>query len=99
MLTGDENIVEASFAVFWQIKDAGQYLFNVRDPENTVKVAAESAMREVIGRNPIQSALSEGREKIASTRPRSACRSCWIPTAPASSSSRFSCRRSTRRLR
>ena len=65
MLTGDENIVEASFAVFWQIKDAGQFLFNVRDPENTVKMAAESAMREVIGRNPIQLALSEGREKIA----------------------------------
>jgi len=65
MLTGDENIVEAGFAVFWRIKDAGQFLFNVRDPEATVKVAAESAMREVIGRNPIQAALSDRREPIA----------------------------------
>ncbi|MBI5165243.1 MAG: FtsH protease activity modulator HflK [Magnetospirillum sp.] len=65
MLTGDENIVEADFTVFWKIKDAGQFLFHVRDPEGTVKVAAESAMREVVGRNPIQSALSEKRQQIA----------------------------------
>ncbi len=65
MLTGDENIVEADFAVFWKIKDAGKYLFSVRDPEGTVKVAAESAMREIIGRNPIQAALSDQREQIA----------------------------------
>ena len=65
MLTGDENIVEAEFAVFWRIKDAGKYLFNVRDPEATVKVAAESSLREVIGRNPIQAALSDKREQIA----------------------------------
>ena len=65
MLTGDENIVEAGFAVFWRIKDAGQFLFGVRDPEGTVKVAAESAMREIIGRNPIQAALSDRREQIA----------------------------------
>ncbi|MGE5506127.1 MAG: FtsH protease activity modulator HflK [Actinomycetota bacterium] len=65
MLTGDENIVEADFAVFWRIKDAGKFLFNLRDPEATVKVAAESAMREVIGRNPIQAALSDKREQIA----------------------------------
>lgn len=65
MLTGDENIVEADFTVFWQIKDAGKYLFNIRDPEGTVKVAAESAMRDMIGRNPIQAALSDKREPIA----------------------------------
>lgn len=65
MLTGDENIVEADAAVFWRIKDAGKYLFNVRDPEATVKVAAESSLREVIGRNPIQAALSDKREQIA----------------------------------
>ena len=65
MLTGDENIVEADFTVFWQIKDAGQYLFNIRDPEGTVKVAAESAMRDMIGRNPIQAALSDKRQPIA----------------------------------
>lgn len=65
MLTGDENIVEAEAAVFWRIKDAGKFLFAVRDPELTVKVAAESALREVIGRNPIQAALSDKRDQIA----------------------------------
>jgi len=64
MLTGDENIVEADCAVFWQIKDAGQYLFRVSDPEGMLKEAAESALREVIGRNPIQSALSDKRQQI-----------------------------------
>ncbi len=64
MLTGDENIVDINFAVFWVIKDARSYLFNIRDPELTVKSAAESAMREVIGETPIAQALSEGRAKI-----------------------------------
>ena len=64
MLTGDENIVDIDFTVFWVIKDAGQYLFNIRNPEATVKLSAESAMREVIGRTPIQSALTEGRNQI-----------------------------------
>jgi membrane protease subunit HflK len=64
MLTGDENIVDINFAVFWVIKDAKAYLFNIRDPEMTVKSAAESAMREIIGETPIASALAEGRGKI-----------------------------------
>ena len=64
MLTGDENIVDINFTVFWVIKDAKAYLFNIRDPEMTVKSAAESAMREVIGETPIASALAEGRGKI-----------------------------------
>ena len=65
MLTGDENIVEADCAVLWQIKDAGQFLFKVYDPQGMLKVAAESALREVIGRNPIQAALSDKRQQIA----------------------------------
>jgi modulator of FtsH protease HflK len=64
MLTGDENIVDINFAVFWQIKNAQAYLFNIRDPDATVKSAAESAMREVVGETPIAQALSEGRGKI-----------------------------------
>jgi membrane protease subunit HflK len=64
MLTGDENIVDINFTVFWVIKDAKNYLFNIRDPELTVKSAAESAMREVIGETPIAQALAEGRAKI-----------------------------------
>jgi membrane protease subunit HflK len=64
MLTGDENIVDINFAVFWVIKDAQRYLFNIRAPEATVKAAAESAMREVVGETPIAQALAEGRGKI-----------------------------------
>ena len=64
MLTGDENIVDIDFTVFWVINDAGKFLFNIRNPEATVKLAAESAMREVIGQTPIQSALTEGRQEI-----------------------------------
>lgn len=63
MLTGDENIVDVDFVVFWQIKDAGAFLFNVQDPVRSVKDVAESAMREVVGQSPISSILTEAREK------------------------------------
>jgi membrane protease subunit HflK len=63
MLTGDENIVDINFSVFWLIKDAGQFLFNIRSPEATVRAAAESAIRETVGRSPIVNILSEGRRK------------------------------------
>ncbi|MCW2248912.1 membrane protease subunit HflK [Azospirillum fermentarium] len=63
MLTGDENIIDIDFTVFWQIKDAGEFLFKIRDPEATVKKAAESAMREVIGRTELQPALTEARQQ------------------------------------
>ncbi|MEE8171363.1 MAG: protease modulator HflK, partial [Alphaproteobacteria bacterium] len=61
MLTGDENIIDVKFTVFWVIRDAGKFLFNVRSPERTVKDASEAAMREVIGKTNLNSALSEGR--------------------------------------
>jgi membrane protease subunit HflK len=64
MLTGDENIVDINFTVFWVINDATRYLFNIRNPEGTVKAVAESAIREVVGRTPIAAALAEGRGKI-----------------------------------
>jgi modulator of FtsH protease HflK len=64
MLTGDENIVDINFVLLWQIKDAGQFLFNVRDPETTVKAVAESVMREIIGKTPIVEATTEGRGAI-----------------------------------
>jgi membrane protease subunit HflK len=66
MLTGDENIIDINFVVFWKISDAVAYLFNVRNPEVVVKAVAESSMREVIGRTPIQPALTELRGQIAS---------------------------------
>jgi membrane protease subunit HflK len=64
MLTGDENIVDIDFVVMWRIGDAKDYLFKIRDPETTIKKVAESAMREVIGRGKIQTALTEGRADI-----------------------------------
>jgi modulator of FtsH protease HflK len=64
MLTGDENIVNIDFSVFWVIKDAGKFLFQIQDPEGTVKAAAETAMREVIAKSAIQPILTEGRAKI-----------------------------------
>jgi membrane protease subunit HflK len=66
MLTGDENIVDVDFAVFWLVKTGGaaDYLFNIQQPEGTVKAVAESAMREVIGRQPIQPILTGARTTI-----------------------------------
>ena len=51
MLTGDENIVDIDFVVFWRINDAAKYLFNIQNPDTTVKEVAESAMREVVGKS------------------------------------------------
>ena len=65
MLTGDENIVEAGCAVLWRIKDAGQFLFKIQGAEAALKMSAESALREVIGRTPIQAAMSDKRQQIA----------------------------------
>jgi membrane protease subunit HflK len=64
MITGDENIVDIDFVVFWRIADAGQYLFNLAEPDQTIKVTAEAVMREIIGRTAIQTALTEGRQDI-----------------------------------
>ena len=64
MLTGDENIVNIDFSVFWVIKDAGKFLFKIQSPVETVKAAAETAMREVIAKSRLQSILTEGRSKI-----------------------------------
>jgi membrane protease subunit HflK len=63
MLTGDENIVDVDFTVLWRIKPdgVGDYLFNIQNPEGTVKAVAESAMREVIGRSEIAPILTGSR--------------------------------------
>jgi membrane protease subunit HflK len=63
MLTGDENIVDINFVVFWRIKDAQRYLFNIQNPEITVKEVAESSMREVVGQSNIQPLLTGARQK------------------------------------
>jgi membrane protease subunit HflK len=68
MLTGDENIVKLQFIVQFKVKTgptgATDFLFNVRDPQTTVRDAAEAAMREVLGRNDIDTALTEGKEQV-----------------------------------
>ncbi len=79
MLTGDENIIDIRFAVFWKIdtripKEGGNsdnlqgvrnFLFNIRNPELTVKNAAESAMREIIGKGQFEDARTQGRTRMA----------------------------------
>ena len=66
MLTGDENIVDVDFTVFWKVKPetggVGDFLFNIQNPETTVKAVAESAMREVVGRSTIQPLLTGARQ-------------------------------------
>ncbi len=66
MLTGDENIVDVDFIVQWQIdpKKANEFLFNIYDPVKTVKEVTESAIREVVGRNSLQTTISESRADI-----------------------------------
>jgi len=64
MLTGDENIVDVDFSVFWRIKDAPAFLFNMANAPENVKAVAQSAMREVIGRMQITPILTEARSQI-----------------------------------
>jgi len=64
MLTNDQNIIDVQFTVQWKVKDAANFLFSIRDPEGTVKVAAESAMREVIGQTNLENALTTDRQMV-----------------------------------
>jgi membrane protease subunit HflK len=66
MLTGDENIIDIKFVVLWKISDPLKYEFTIRDQEHIITRAAESAIREVVSEIPIQTALTEGREDVAS---------------------------------
>lgn len=65
MLTGDENIIDVQFVVLWKIRDAGAFLFNVRNPEESVKNAAEAAMREIVGKTGFEVARTRGRTELA----------------------------------
>ena len=64
MLTGDENILLVEVRVQYKIKDAAQYLFNVRNVEETIKDATESALRQTIGSHPIDDPLTEKKAEI-----------------------------------
>jgi len=65
MLTGDQNIVDVGFSVLWRVGDPSDYLFNVQDPQGVLRQASESAMREVVGRNPAQDVFRDKRADIA----------------------------------
>ncbi|CUJ86267.1 Modulator of FtsH protease HflK [Shimia thalassica] len=65
MLTGDENIVDIDFQVVWNIGDPAQYLFNLRDPRNTIRAVSESAMREIIAQSELAPVLNRDRGVIA----------------------------------
>ncbi len=64
MLTSDQNISDVDFTVQWRIADPADYLFNILDPEQTVKAAAESAMREVVGQTKLDDLLTTARENV-----------------------------------
>ena len=64
MLTGDENIVDINLTVVWKIKNAKDYLFNVRSPDVTVRVAAQSVLREIVGQSEMQSIITGDRSKV-----------------------------------
>ena len=64
MLTGDQNISDVHFTVLYKIKDAGKFLFKLRNPETTVKDMSESVMREVVGQRDLQFLLTGGRQEV-----------------------------------
>jgi len=64
MLTGDQNIVDVNFTVLYKIKDAGKFLFKLRNPETTVKDMSESVMREVVGQRDLEFLLTGGRQEV-----------------------------------
>jgi membrane protease subunit HflK len=64
ILTGDENMVHTNYTVLWKIKDVAEFIFTMRDPESTIRVAAESSIREVLGQTTARLALTQGRETI-----------------------------------
>ncbi|HSF92674.1 MAG TPA: FtsH protease activity modulator HflK [Paracoccaceae bacterium] len=65
MLTGDENIVDIDFQVVWNITDPAQFLFNLADPQETIRAVSESAMREVIGRSDLSPILNRDRGAVS----------------------------------
>ena len=66
MLTGDQNIIDIDYQVQWRIKNAAEFLFNIRNPEETVKLASESAIREIVGQNTLEDALAKQRQQVES---------------------------------
>ena len=83
MLTDDENIIDVQFAVQYVLKSPNDYLFNSREPDESVLQAAETAVREVVGKSSMDFVLYEGRAKSPRART-SSCRRSSTATARAS---------------
>lgn len=64
MLTGDENIVDINLTIVWRIDNAKDYLFNLQSPDQTVKVAAQSVLREIVGQSEMMPIISGDRGKV-----------------------------------
>jgi membrane protease subunit HflK len=64
MLAGDQNIVDIEFSVLWKISDPRAFLYNVKDPEQLLRVVSESAMREYVGRTKAENIRTRGREEL-----------------------------------
>ncbi|MBQ8662148.1 MAG: FtsH protease activity modulator HflK [Alphaproteobacteria bacterium] len=64
MLTGDENIVDINLTIVWRIENAKDYLFNMQNPDQTVKVAAQSVLREIVGQSQMMPIISGDRGKV-----------------------------------
>ena len=65
MLTSDQNIVDIEFGVVWNINDPAKYLFNLADPEDTIRAVSESAMRDIIARSELAPILNRDRAIVA----------------------------------
>ena len=70
MLTGDQNIVDIEFQVVWNINDPAKYLFNLKDPEDTIRAVAESAVRDIVARSQLAPILNKNRGEVNLTSPR-----------------------------
>ena len=81
MLTGDENIVDITFQVVWNVRDPTEFIFNLSNPTSTIQAVAESAMREVVSRSELSPILSRDRGVVGQEVPRSSSRPSTI-TAP-----------------
>ena len=98
MLTGDENIVDINLTVVWKIKNAKDYLFNMRSPDVTVRVAAQSVLREIVGQSEMQPIITGDRGKVEDET-KAELQKFLTSSVPAWKSSASSCKRPTRRSR
>ena len=64
MLTGDQNIVDIEFQVVWNINDPAKFLFNLKEPEDTIRAVAESAVRDIVARSTLAPILNKNRGEV-----------------------------------